>query len=82
MVAAGRDHRVPAVNGHGGLGRWAFLEASDPWHCMDDIRGAIQLGEPASWEGDWRKRWRTVFGYLGNPPEALGDGIPCGDVPR
>ncbi len=32
---------IPAVNAHGGLGRWAFAEIQDPWHCMDEIRAAI-----------------------------------------
>lgn len=33
---------LPAVNAHGGLGRWAFVEIQDPWHCMDEIRKAMQ----------------------------------------
>ena len=30
-VATARNLWVPAVNNHGGFGRWAFLEITDPW---------------------------------------------------
>ncbi len=30
-VATARALWVPAVNNHGGFGRWAFLEVTDPW---------------------------------------------------
>jgi type III restriction enzyme len=33
---------VPAVNNHGGLGEWAFLQVEDPWDCIEEIRGAIR----------------------------------------
>jgi len=29
---------LPAINGHGGLGRWAFLECTDPWVIQQQIR--------------------------------------------
>jgi Type III restriction enzyme, res subunit. len=29
---------VPAVNNHGGFGRWAFLEITDPWDAQNTIR--------------------------------------------
>lgn len=29
---------VPAVNNHGGFGRWAFIEISDPWDARNLIR--------------------------------------------
>jgi type III restriction enzyme len=29
---------VPAVNNHGGFGRWAFLEITDPWDAKTAIR--------------------------------------------
>jgi len=32
---------VPAVNNHGGFGRWAFVEVTDPWDCEGPIRAAI-----------------------------------------
>jgi type III restriction enzyme len=41
-VAAAWNLWVPAVNNHGGFGRWAFLEISDPWDAAQAIRAAIQ----------------------------------------
>ena len=32
---------VPAVNNHGGFGRWAFVEVGDPWDAMTAIRKAL-----------------------------------------
>ncbi len=29
---------IPAVNNHGGYGRWAFLEIFDPWNAKSEIR--------------------------------------------
>ena len=29
---------VPAVNAHGGFGRWAFIEIGDPWDAQNTIR--------------------------------------------
>jgi len=43
-VGAARSLWVPAVNNHGGFGRWAFLEISDPW----DAQGAIRAIRPYS----------------------------------
>ena len=40
-VATARTLWVPAVNAHGGFGRWAFLEISDPWNAQSAIRGYI-----------------------------------------
>jgi type III restriction enzyme len=51
-VRTARELWVPAVNGHGGFGRWDFIEISDPWdagnliraHLMDkrvEVRGAF-----------------------------------------
>jgi type III restriction enzyme len=40
-VSTGRELWVPAVNNHGGYGRWAFLEIADPWDAQNAIRGAI-----------------------------------------
>jgi len=36
--ATARDLWVPAINQHGGFGRWEFLETSDPWNVMNEIR--------------------------------------------
>jgi len=32
---------VPAVNNHGGLGRWAFVEVGDPWKTKSLLRAAL-----------------------------------------
>ena len=40
-VATARDLWVPAVNAHGGLGRWAFVEITDPWNAVEAIREAV-----------------------------------------
>jgi type III restriction enzyme len=36
-VATVRNLWVPAVNNHGGFGRWAFLEITDPWDAQNLI---------------------------------------------
>ncbi|MGE0446590.1 MAG: BPTD_3080 family restriction endonuclease, partial [Vicinamibacterales bacterium] len=33
---------VPAVNNHGGFGRWAFAEITDPWNAQNAIRAAAR----------------------------------------
>jgi type III restriction enzyme len=40
-VATARTLWVPAVNNHGGFGRWAFIEIADPWDAENLIRKAI-----------------------------------------
>jgi type III restriction enzyme len=40
-VAAARNLWVPAINHHGGFGRWAFLEIIDPWDAQKTIRSSI-----------------------------------------
>ena len=40
-VATARNLWVPAVNNHGGFGRWAFLEITDPWNLEQTLRAAI-----------------------------------------
>jgi len=32
---------IPAVNIHGSLGRWAFIEITDPWDAKNIIRAAL-----------------------------------------
>ena len=32
---------VPAVNNHGGFGRWAFLEITNPFHDVPDLIRAM-----------------------------------------
>jgi type III restriction enzyme len=36
-----REFWVPAVNTHGGYGRWSFVEITDPWNAASDIRGHL-----------------------------------------
>ena len=40
-AATARSLWIPAVNNHGGLGRWAFIEISDPWDAQNTIRAAL-----------------------------------------
>ena len=44
-VATARTLWIPAVNNHGGFGRWAFLEIDDPWDGKNEIRASIQKGK-------------------------------------
>ncbi len=41
-VAAAQTYWIPAVNNHGGLGRWSFLEVSDPWDAANLIRTHVR----------------------------------------
>ena len=43
-VSTARTLWVPAVNNHGGLGEWLFIEIEDPWDCVDSIRAASPRG--------------------------------------
>ena len=52
-VATARTLWVPAVNNHGGFGRWAFIEVADPWDAAIEIsnprlsrRSSIARREP------------------------------------
>ncbi len=40
-VRTARDLWVPAVNAHGGFGRWRFLEVKDPYDCRQDLLSAL-----------------------------------------
>lgn len=40
-VATARNLWVPAINNHGGFGRWAFLEINDPWDAQHTIRALV-----------------------------------------
>ena len=35
---------IPAINNHGGFGRWAFIEIDDPWDAKNAIRARFQKG--------------------------------------
>ncbi len=43
-VATARTLWVPAINNHGGFGRWEFIEIDDPWNAQNAIRGYLQKG--------------------------------------
>lgn len=40
-VSAARNLWVPAVNNHGGFGRWRFVEVTDPWDAKNILRAAM-----------------------------------------
>ncbi len=40
-VATSKNFWVPAVNAHGGFGRWDFIEIRDPWDAKRAIRAHI-----------------------------------------
>lgn len=44
-VETARTLWIPAVNGHGGFGRWAFLEITDPWDAINTIRSFVRTGD-------------------------------------
>jgi type III restriction enzyme len=44
-VATARTLWVPAINNHGGFGRWAFVEVADPWDAQNLIRGVLRYAE-------------------------------------
>ncbi|HXK37179.1 MAG TPA: restriction endonuclease subunit R, partial [Candidatus Paceibacterota bacterium] len=35
---------VPAVNNHGGVGRWSFIEIRDPWNAKSEIKSHVGQG--------------------------------------
>ncbi|MFN8485365.1 MAG: DEAD/DEAH box helicase family protein [Anaerolineae bacterium] len=43
-VTTARELWIPAVNNHGGFGRWAFIESSDPWDAKNTIRAFLAAG--------------------------------------
>jgi type III restriction enzyme len=47
-VATARTLWVPAVNNHGGFGRWAFIEIADVYDAIGPIRDAIRSQEPGA----------------------------------
>jgi type III restriction enzyme len=40
-VATARNLWIPAVNNHGGLGRWKFIEIDDPWNAKAAIHAFL-----------------------------------------
>jgi type III restriction enzyme len=45
-VATARTLWTPAVNNHGGFGRWAFIEIADPWDAQRVIRQSLVKKSP------------------------------------
>ena len=41
-VATARTLWVPAMNNHGGFGRWTFIEVADPWNTANLIRSFLR----------------------------------------
>jgi len=41
-IATARTLWVPAINNHGGFGRWALIEVTDPWDAQNLIRASLQ----------------------------------------
>jgi type III restriction enzyme len=46
-VDTARRMWAPAVNHHGGYGRWAFIEVLDPWNIETQIRDEFSLARTA-----------------------------------
>ncbi len=40
-VSTAQDLWVEAVNNHGGLGRWGFIEVTDPWDAANILRSRL-----------------------------------------
>ncbi|MGH9432097.1 MAG: BPTD_3080 family restriction endonuclease [Terriglobia bacterium] len=45
-VSTARDLWAPAVNNHGGFGRWEYIEISDPWDARNAIRTLLAPQRP------------------------------------
>lgn len=45
-VSTAKTLWVPAVNNHGGFGRWTFLEITDPWNAKSEI--LLKATEPST----------------------------------
>jgi hypothetical protein len=41
-VSTAKTLWIPAINNHGGFGRWAFIEIIDPWNAKNEIRAYLQ----------------------------------------
>ena len=44
-VSTARALWVPAINNHGGFGRWAFVEIADPWDAQNLIKGFLKISD-------------------------------------
>lgn len=43
-----RDLWLPAVQAHGGFGRWRFVEVTDPYDCRDQLEAALAVDRDAA----------------------------------
>ncbi len=41
-VSTAKTLWIPAINNHGGFGRWAFIEITDPWNAKNEIRAYLE----------------------------------------
>jgi len=73
-VDTARNLWVQAVNNHGGFGRWAFIEISDPWDAKNTIRKYIELLTTI--------RIVRKPGVCGNEPCIMGTRIPVSTLVR
>ena len=46
-VDTARTLWVPAINAHGGFGRWGFIEVTDPWNAQTTVREFIKVRQAA-----------------------------------
>jgi len=46
-VSTARNLWVPAINNHGGYGRWAFIEITDPWDAKNTVRCVLHSRQGA-----------------------------------
>jgi type III restriction enzyme len=50
-VSTARTLWVPAINNHGGFGRWGFIEIADPWNSQNLISGYLKQAKAESARG-------------------------------
>jgi type III restriction enzyme len=51
-VSTARTLWVPAVNNHGGFGRWTFVEIPDPWDAKNTIRAILSTNSVTDMKGN------------------------------
>ena len=66
-VATARTLWVPALNNHGGFGRWAFVEVADPWDAKSLIRGFLKQVQADTTQGSRSWLRKTTLGRKSNP---------------
>ena len=66
-VTTARTLWVPAVNNHGGFGRWAFVEVTDPWDAQRTIRAAVAREKIVFKKRRTKKFWESFRHRRGFP---------------